>query len=67
VARSSRRTGIAAVLPLLDSIATSDIRLLRAIEKFDPERRCRFSTCAKPLGTANSLDRDFKHRHLPAS
>jgi RNA polymerase nonessential primary-like sigma factor len=43
IARSFRNSG----LPLLDLIAEGNIGLIRATEKFDPERGCRFSTYAK--------------------
>jgi RNA polymerase nonessential primary-like sigma factor len=43
IARSFRNSR----LPLLDLIAEGNIGLIRATEKFDPERGCRFSTYAK--------------------
>jgi RNA polymerase sigma factor (sigma-70 family) len=43
LARRYRERG----LPLLDLIEEGNIGLLTAIEKFDPERGCRFSTYAK--------------------
>src|SRR5581483_8794133 len=43
LARRYRQRG----LPLLDLIEEGNIGLMTAIEKFDPERGCRFSTYAK--------------------
>jgi RNA polymerase nonessential primary-like sigma factor len=42
VARSYIRRG----LPLLDLVEEGNLGLIRAVEKFDPERGCRFSTYA---------------------
>ena len=42
VARAYTRRG----LPLLDLVEEGNLGLIRAVEKFDPERGCRFSTYA---------------------